>query len=69
MIIGNGKGDVTVEQLDMRSMLEILLEAVQQLTEQVEDLKEVQAELIEKVSNMSTPGSDFGTDDLDLDFE
>lgn len=66
----NGKGDVTIEQLDSRSMLEILLEAVQQLAEEIETLKETQTELIEKISNMSTPGSDFGYDsDLEIDLE
>lgn len=70
MTQGNGQSDIKISEVSERTMIEILLEAVQQLTETVEDLKETQTELIEKISNMSTPGSDYGFDhDLELDLE
>lgn len=61
----NGERDLS-EDLSQRELLEVLVEAVGELTEKIDMLKEgqdvaieQQAEIIEKITNISTPGGDF----------
>lgn len=66
----NGSTKIEAKDITERALIEILLEAVQQLTEKVEELTEQQIELVEKVANISTPGGDYGTLDEELvDFD
>ncbi len=66
----NGEAhDVSTDGLTTEALLEVLLEAVTQLTERLEaltttvdEVKEAQVELLEKVSNLSLPGADYGFD-------
>lgn len=61
VIKGNGKVDLT-EKLTTTTMLEILIEAIRELALEVELLKDLNAEILEKVNNLSTEGDGFSYD-------
>lgn len=54
----NGSAKIEFSELDINSKLDLLHEAIIELVE-------TQAELVEKVSNISLPGSDFDVDEYD----
>lgn len=60
----NGKIELQTppDDLTTKTMLEVLIEAVRQLSEEVEALKELNVEILEKVNNLSSEGDGFGYD-------
>lgn len=48
-----------LEGLDLSAKLELILEAIIDLAEDIQDLRESQAEIVEKINNISSPGVDY----------
>lgn len=56
---GNGHAEVQILSPTTTQLVEILVEAVRQLTEKVENLQEQNGEILEKLNNLNTPGLDY----------
>ena len=56
-MIGNVMQTVSIDDLTTRQMVELLIEMIQGLQEQIDRNHE---EIVEKLSNLSLPGGDYG---------
>lgn len=59
MAEGNGATEVKVDELSTATMWEIVTEALRQVQETLDELKAQQAEIIEKLSNMTLDNDGF----------
>lgn len=59
----NGETPVTGEELSTRQLIEVLIEAVKQLSEQQDMIFEAQQETLESIRNLSLPGVDYSVED------
>ena len=55
----NGEANVTPEDLDPDTKLNILIEAIVKIQEQQDEILVQNQEIIEKLSNISLPGVDY----------
>lgn len=55
----NGETSLIVEEVGFSTKLDVIISALSDLTERVEELKVQQEELVEKISNLSLSGVDF----------
>lgn len=61
----NGESTVEQKQLSYNDKLDILIQGVTELTEKVEALAEQNAELAEKLANLTVSGNGFEIDEYD----
>lgn len=68
----NGKGEITAKMLSDSEKIDVLLDAVSELSEKVDAgnekkdrIIELQEEIIEKLDNVSRPGTGFSEEELE----
>lgn len=59
----NGQVELKPEDMTIEALLEVLVEGMKQITEEQLEQKEILVELLEKVNNLSLPGTDYGVED------
>lgn len=61
----NGETEMTTEGMSVADKLDFILEAIEDLQEQVTELAAQQVEILDKICNLDVGGDGFSTIDLD----